>query len=246
MYHTEQFEKDLLEWDIVLTDRQQEQFLLYYEMLLEWNQVMNLTAITEYEEVMKKHFTDSLSLVKAMELTGSLTLIDVGSGAGFPAVPLKIVFPNLKVTLLDSLNKRIRFLQALTEKLGLTGIEALHGRAEDLAKQKNMREQFDVCVSRAVANMTVLSEYCLPFVKVGGKFAAYKSEKSEEEIAEAEDAIERLGGKVERQVKMYLPHSDIFRNIFIIGKVRETPKEFPRKAGTAAKEPLCKNIGRNR
>ncbi len=242
MYHTEQFQKDLLEWDIVLSDRQLEQFLQYYEILTEWNKFMNLTAVTEYEEVMKKHFVDSLSAVRALDLTGDLTLLDIGTGAGFPGIPLKIVFPNLKVTLLDSLNKRVRFLQTLIEKLELTRIEAFHGRAEDFAKEKNRREQFDVCVSRAVSNMTVLSEYCLPFVKIGGKFISYKSEKAEEEIEEAEWAIEQLGGKVEKQVKMYLPNSDIFRNLFVIEKIKATPKYFPRKAGMALKEPLCKKL----
>lgn len=242
MYHTEQFQKDLLEWDIVLSDRQLEQFLQYYEILTEWNKFMNLTAVTEYEEVMKKHFVDSLSAVRTLDLTGDLTLLDIGTGAGFPGIPLKIVFPNLKVTLLDSLNKRVRFLQTLIEKLELTRIEAFHGRAEDFAKDKNRREQFDVCVSRAVSNMTILSEYCLPFVKIGGKFISYKSEKAEEEIEEAEWAIEQLGGKVEKQVKMYLPNSDIFRNLFVIEKIKATPKYFPRKAGMALKEPLCKKL----
>ena len=202
MYHTEQFQKDLLEWDIVLSDRQLEQFLQYYEILTEWNKFMNLTAVTEYEEVMKKHFVDSLSAVRALDLTGDLTLLDIGTGAGFPGIPLKIVFPNLKVTLLDSLNKRVRFLQTLIEKLELPRIEAFHGRAEDFAKEKNRREQFDVCVSRAVSNMTVLSEYCLPFVKVGGGFISYKSETVEEELKGAKDAIQLLGGNVKKKIEL--------------------------------------------
>lgn len=238
IYDTDQFKKDLQEFHITLTDIQIQQFLKYYEMLTEWNKVMNLTAITEYDEVMKKHFVDSLTLVRACDLSGSLSLLDVGTGAGFPGLPLKIAFPHLKVTLLDSLSKRIQFLHAVIEELGLKGIEALHGRAEDFAKPGGMREQFDICVSRAVANMTVLSEYCLPFVKVGGRFISYKSEKLEEESREAKKAIELLGGKEEEQVKMYLPDSDIFRNLFVIKKVAPTSKSFPRKAGLPAKEPL--------
>lgn len=238
VYNTNQFKKDLQEFHITLTDKQMQQFLQYYELLTEWNRVMNLTGITEYDEVMKKHFVDSLSLVKACDLKGSFSLLDVGTGAGFPGLPLKIVFPDLKVTLLDSLNKRIQFLQAVIEKLGLNGIEALHGRAEDFAKPGLMREQFDFCVSRAVANMTILSEYCLPFVKVGGRFISYKSEKLEEESREAQKAIELLGGKEEAQVKLYLPDSDIFRNLFVIKKITHTPRGFPRKAGLPAKEPL--------
>lgn len=238
IYHTDQFQKDLQELGITLTDIQIRQFLQYYEMLTEWNKVMNLTAITEYDEVLKKHFVDSLSLIKACDLKSGLSLLDVGTGAGFPGLPLKIAFPDLKVTLLDSLSKRVQFLQAVIEKLELTEIEALHGRAEDFAKPGLMREQFDICVSRAVANMTVLSEYCLPFVKVGGVFISYKSEKLEEEIGGAKKAIELLGGEMEKQIKMNLPHSDIFRNLVVIRKVSPTPKSFPRKAGLAAKEPL--------
>ncbi len=236
-YDTSQFEKDLESLGIQLSDKQMEQFLLYYEMLVEQNKVMNLTAITDYEEVLKKHFIDSLSLVKAYDLSKNIFLIDVGTGAGFPGVPLKIAFPNLRVTLLDSLNKRIYFLNTVIEKLGLSGIEGIHGRAEDFAKH-TMREKYDLCVSRAVANLSTLSEYCLPFVKVGGQFISYKSEKITEEKAAAENAVRLLGGKVVNQVAFTLPDSDIYRNLFVIEKIKETPKKYPRKAGLPGKEPL--------
>ena len=236
-YDTSQFEKDLESLGIQLSDKQMEQFLLYYEMLVEQNKVMNLTAITDYEEVLKKHFIDSLSLVKAYDLSKNIFLIDVGTGAGFPGVPLKIAFPNLRVTLLDSLNKRIYFLNTVIEKLGLSGIEGIHGRAEDFAKH-TMREKYDLCVSRAVANLSTLSEYCLPFVKVGGQFISYKSEKITEEKAAAENAVRLLGGKVVNQVAFTLPDSDIYRNLFVIEKIKETPKKYPRKAGLHGKEPL--------
>lgn len=237
-YDTTQFIQDLKELGVSLTDRQIEQFLIYYELLTEWNSFMNLTAITEYEDVLKKHFVDSVSLIQAVDVRKELTLIDVGTGAGFPGLALKIAYPELKVTLLDSLQKRIQFLDAVIEKLGLEGIETIHGRAEDFAKLQKLRESFDLCVSRAVANLSTLSEYCLPFVKVGGYFIPYKSEKIAQEKEEAKKALELLGGEFERQVEFMLPSSDIYRNLFVIKKVKETPKKFPRKAGLPAKEPI--------
>ena len=237
-YDTSQFESDLKALDITLSEKQIEQFIIYYEMLVEKNQVMNLTAITEYDEVMKKHFIDSISLIKAYDVNKKVTLIDVGTGAGFPGLALKIAYPNLHVTLLDSLNKRIQFLDEVIEKLQLSGIETIHGRAEDLAKPGKLREKFDLCVSRAVANLSTLSEYCLPFVKVNGEFISYKSEKITEEMDVAKKAISILGGKVEKQVEFQLPDSDIYRNLFVIKKVKETPKKYPRKAGLPSKEPL--------
>ncbi len=237
-YDTTQFIQDLKELGVSLTDRQIEQFLIYYELLTEWNSFMNLTAITKYEDVLKKHFVDSVSLIQAVDVRKELTLIDVGTGAGFPGLALKIAYPELKVTLLDSLQKRIQFLDAVIEKLGLEGIETIHGRAEDFAKPQKLRESFDLCVSRAVANLSTLSEYCLPFVKVGGYFIPYKSEKIAQEKEEAKKALELLGGEFERQVEFMLPSSDIYRNLFVIKKVKETPKKFPRKAGLPAKEPI--------
>ena len=193
-YNTEQFEKDCKALGVTLSDEQIRQFLKYFEMLVEWNEVMNLTAITEYDEVMKKHFVDSISLCKAYDVTQNKTVIDVGTGAGFPGLALKIAFPNLQVTLLDSLNKRINFLNEVISALGLTGVETIHGRAEDYAKPGKCREKYDLCVSRAVANLSTLSEYCLPFVKVGGKFISYKSEKITEEMNTAQHAVKILGG----------------------------------------------------
>ena len=237
-YNTTQFEKDLEAFQIKLTDEQIKQFIRYYELLIEWNEFMNLTAITEYDEVMKKHFVDSLSLIKAFDVSKESTVIDVGTGAGFPGLALKIAYPNLNVTLLDSLNKRINFLNEVILQLGLKGIETVHGRAEDFAKPGKLREKFDLCVSRAVANLSTLSEYCLPYVKVGGKFIAYKSEKMEEEINLANKAINILGGKIDKFEEFYLPESDIYRNLIVIDKKKETAKRFPRKAGLPSKEPI--------
>lgn len=237
-YDTTQFKKDLKQLNVTLSDFQVEQFMVYYEMLAEWNQVMNLTAITEYNAVLKKHFIDSLSLCKAYDTSKNISCIDVGTGAGFPGLALKIAYTNMKVTLLDSLQKRIQFLDAVIQKLELTGIETIHGRAEDYAKPGMLREKFDLSVSRAVANLSTLSEYCLPFVKKGGYFISYKSEKIAEEMEEAENAISILGGEVKGQIEFMLPDSDIYRNLFVIIKKKDTPKKYPRKAGLPSKEPL--------
>ena len=237
-YQLTSFLDDLKELNITLNENQLCQFMRYYELLIEWNEFMNLTAITDFDEVLKKHFIDSLSLVKACNDFYSKSLIDVGTGAGFPGLPLKIVFPELKITLLDSLNKRVNFLQAVIEELELENIEALHGRAEDFSKKENLREKFDLCVSRAVANLATLSEYCLPYVKIDGRFISYKSEKITDEIDEAKTAISILGGKIENQVEFMIPGSDIYRNLVVISKIEKTPDKYPRKAGIPAKNPL--------
>lgn len=230
------------ELDIELSSRQINQFEIYYEMLIETNKVMNLTAITELDEVITKHFLDSLALAKVYpdicNPDNSLKVLDLGTGAGFPGIPLKIAFPNLQVTLMDSLNKRVKFLQSVIDKLELCDINGVHGRAEEAARNAAYRESFDLCVSRAVANLSTLSEYCLPFVKNGGKFISYKSADIEEELDSAKKAINVLGGKLTTVKKLTLPDSDIERSFVLIDKVKNTPKAYPRKAGTASKEPI--------
>ena len=238
-YDLTEFEQGLQELGISLEQSQIDAFMRYYELLIEWNSFMNLTAIIEFKEVCIKHFLDSLSLIKVMDCYQSLTLIDIGTGAGFPGIPLKIAFPELKITLLDSLGKRVKFLNEVINQLGLKDIEAIHGRAEDFAKPSELREAFDVCVSRAVANLATLSEYCLPYVKVGGSFISYKSEKITEERQLAEKAITILGGQIDSQNEFMLPFSDIYRNLFVIKKLKQTPKKYPRKAGLPSKEPLA-------
>ena len=232
------FENKLSALGITLTDKQKQQFDKFYELLVEWNKVMNLTGITEYEEVNEKHFVDSVSLVKAIDINQVDTVIDIGTGAGFPGIPLKIAFPHLKVVLLDSLNKRINFLNTVISELGLTDIKTIHGRAEDYAKQAEYREQFDLCVSRAVANLSTLSEYCIPYVKVGGMFIPYKSGEIDEEVQQAKKAIHLLGGKLDKVLKFQLPDTEINRSFVKINKIQNTTKKYPRKAGLPTKEPL--------
>ncbi len=222
--------------DLILNDKQAEQFLRYYELLIQKNKVMNLTSITEFDDVVLKHFLDSLMICKIQKLEGSL--IDVGTGAGFPGIPLKIMYPDLKVVLLDSLNKRVQFLNEVIRELGLENIKAIHGRAEDLAKQKIYREQFDYCVSRAVANLSSLAEYCIPFVKIGGYFIPYKSGKIQEELDSGKKAINILGGTVEIVKEFELPQTDIFRCLLYIRKIENSPQKYPRKAGMPTKEPI--------
>lgn len=224
--------------NITLTDRQYEQFLEYYELLIEWNKVMNLTGITEFEEVVMKHFVDSLALVYAVDVDKSYKVLDLGTGAGFPGIPLKIAFPHMDIVLLDSLNKRIKFLDEVITKLGLENIVAIHGRAEEFAKKEEYREQFDLCVSRAVANLATLSEYCIPYVKKQGYFIPYKSGAIEEELETSKKAIGVLGGKVKEVKTFLLPQSDISRSLVIIKKEKETQKKYPRSGGKPTKEPI--------
>ncbi|MBB5265527.1 16S rRNA (guanine527-N7)-methyltransferase [Catenibacillus scindens] len=227
---------------ISLSENQLDQFMKYYEMLVEKNKVMNLTAITEFDDVVEKHFIDSLLLAKTMDLTQPLKVIDLGTGAGFPGIPLKIAFPQLNIVLADSLNKRIRFLEEVIDALGIYEenfpVLAVHGRAEDLGRKTEYREKFDLCVSRAVANLATLSEYCLPFVKVGGYFVSYKSGHVDDEVKQSKRAIHILSSDISRCEKMTLPGTDVGRSFVIIRKNAPIQKKYPRKAGTPGKEPL--------
>ena len=229
-----------------LDDCQAQQLKQYYEMLAEKNKVMNLTAITDYREVVVKHFLDSVYLAKYRDLQGEVSVIDVGTGAGFPGIPLKILFPQMKLVLLDSLNKRVLFLKEVIRALSLEQkgqVEAIHGRAEEIARKAEYREQFDYCVSRAVANLNSLSEICLPFVKEGGQFISYKSMKGMEEMKQAQKAIHLFGGNDGEVMSFTLEEASagvepMERNFICIGKERKTPKKYPRKPGTPFKEPI--------
>ena len=199
---------------------------------------MNLTGITDYDEVNEKHFVDSLSITNVADLSKIHTVIDIGTGAGFPGLPLKIVFPHLKIVLLDSLQKRIGFLNKVIEELGFQDVISLHGRAEDYARDIKYREKFDLCVSRAVANLSVLSEYCVPYVKIGGSFISYKSGNMEEELEQSKSSVNILGGKIEVVKKFNLPESNIERSLIVIRKRKSTGKKYPRKAGIPTRSPL--------
>lgn len=224
---------------IELKEEQLSMLSSFYEMLVEKNKVMNLTGITEWDDVVLRHYIDSISISEIMNLNDFRgKVLDLGTGAGFPGIPLKIVFPNLQITLFDSLNKRIRFLQEVIDELELKNIEAIHGRAEEFGKNSDYREQYDLVVSRAVANIATLSEYCLPFVKVGGSFISYKTDSIEEEISNSGKAVSILGGKIERVEHFTLPNTDMERSLLQIKKIKTTSKKFPRKAGLPSKEPL--------
>lgn len=226
------------QFHITLNEEQLEQFDKYYTLIVEWNKVMNLTGITEYEEVFCKHFADSLAITKAVDMKNITSVIDVGTGAGFPGVPIKIAFPHVKVVLLDSLSKRVKFLNAVIEELGLKNIEAIHGRAEDFAREEQYREQYDMVVSRAVANLATLSEYCVPYCKMDGYFVPYKSGDIEEELNESKKAIHILGGKVENVIQFDLPDTDISRSLVKIYKEKKTGLKYPRKSGIPSRKPL--------
>lgn len=231
-------EEGCRELGITLDEIQKKQFTDFYEYLVEKNKVMNLTGITEFQEVLVKHFLDSLACVKAVDMSRIKRIMDIGTGAGFPGVPLKIAFPHLEVCLLDSLKKRVNFLEETFQMLKLENITAIHGRAEEYAKNKQYRETYDLCVSRAVSNLATLSEYCLPYVKTGGYFISYKSGTVQEEVEQAQKAVKILGGKIQDVVYFQLPDSEIQRSLVVIEKIKATPGRYPRKAGTPLKEPL--------
>jgi 16S rRNA (guanine527-N7)-methyltransferase len=231
------FELGLKELGITLNDKQYQQFIDYYELLIERNSVMNLTAITELKEVVTKHFIDSLAIVKSIKL-GNERLLDLGTGAGFPGIPLKIVYPELEIILLDSLSKRLVFLDDVIRQLGLEKIQTLHGRAEDYGRDSQYREQFDLCVSRAVAKLSSLSEYCLPYVKKGGYFISYKAGNIEEELISSKRAIKLLGAELQKVIDYQLPNTEMLRTLIVIKKNEQTPKNYPRSAGKPSKEPL--------
>ena len=258
---------------IELTENKEQMFEMYYKLILSWNEFINLTAITEKSQMYEKHFLDSLSIVKILDIKKmsekkeklerieeaegveevgreegvvvgeggveeGFRVLDIGTGAGFPGIPLKIVFPEIEMVLLDSLEKRVRFLDKVLKELGMEQISCLHGRAEDFARKEEHRQGFDLVVSRAVANLSVLSEYALPFVKVGGSFVAYKSSDIKEEVEKSERAVEVLGGLIKEEITFHLPGTEICRTLLRIEKVSDTPRKYPRRAGKPEKKPL--------
>jgi len=223
---------------IPLSPHQLEQFDIYYRLLIEWNEKMNLTGITERDAVYEKHFYDSASLSFFVPMNSMKTIADIGSGAGFPSIPLAICFPHLKVTIVDSLNKRITFLKHLADALGIAHIAAVHGRAEDIARLSEHRDQYDLVTARAVARLNVLNEFCLPFARTGGLFAAMKGSQSNEEIIEAKNSLRELKGKLVATHDLKLPNEQSERHIVIIEKTDSTPRKYPRKAGTPLKQPI--------
>ncbi|WP_416730121.1 16S rRNA (guanine(527)-N(7))-methyltransferase RsmG [Fictibacillus sp. JL2B1089] len=234
----ELFQTSLKEKGVQLTEKQLSQFETYYNLLVEWNEKMNLTAITEKEEVYLKHFYDSVTAGFYFDFNQDITVCDVGAGAGFPAIPLKIAFPEIKLTVVDSLNKRIGFLQHVVDELGLEEVSLYHDRAETFAHRPEFRQTFDLVTARAVARLSVLSELCLPLVKIGGHFLGMKGANLPEEVRDGEKAVLLLGGKVKDIHSFVLPIEESERNIIVIDKVKETPKKFPRKPGTPNKSPI--------
>lgn len=234
----EEFYVHLADLGFPLTDRQKEQFERYFELLIEWNEKINLTAITDKDEVYLKHFYDSIApILQGLIENQPIRLLDIGAGAGFPSLPMKILFPELDVTIIDSLNKRINFLHLLAEELGLSGVHFYHGRAEDFAQDKSFRAQFDLVTARAVARMQVLSELTIPYLKVGGRLLALKASNAPEELEEAKNALNILFSKVEDNLQYELPNGDP-RYITVVEKKKETPNKYPRKAGMPNKRPL--------
>jgi 16S rRNA (guanine527-N7)-methyltransferase len=234
----ETFTSHLKEKGIELSQKQLDQFSLYFTLLVEWNEKMNLTAITDQEDVYLKHFYDSISASFYFDFTQPMAIVDVGAGAGFPSLPLKICFPHLKVTIVDSLNKRITFLQHLVESLELDDVHLFHDRAETFAQNSIHREKYDIAMARAVARLTVLAELCIPLVKKNGFFLGMKGLKGEEEVVEAQKAIKLLGGSVENIASFHLPEDEGERNLVVIKKTKESPKKYPRKPGVPNKQPL--------
>lgn len=234
----ELFQTSLKEKGVELSEKQLSQFETYYNLLVEWNEKMNLTAITEKEEVYLKHFYDSVTAGFYFDFNQNITVCDVGAGAGFPAIPLKIAFPEIKLTVVDSLNKRIGFLQHVVDELGLKEVSLYHDRAETFAHRPEFRQTFDLVTARAVARLSVLSELCLPLVKIGGHFLGMKGANLPEEVRDGEKAVKLLGGKVKDIHSFVLPIEESERNIIVIDKVKETPKKFPRKPGTPNKSPI--------
>lgn len=232
------FKEKAAKFGVFLTNEQLKQFDEFYKILIEKNKVMNLTGITEYEDVINKHFVDSLSINMTKEFKEANKIIDVGTGAGFPGIPLKIAFPDKEFVLMDSLNKRIMFLNEVIEKLDLHNINTVHSRAEDLANKEEYREKFDVCCSRAVSNLSTLSEYCIPFVREDGFFISYKSGNVIDEVEEAKFAINLLGGKISKTMKFNLPDTDNSRVLVRIRKVKHTPKQYPRGGAKPLNKPL--------
>lgn len=224
--------------EIDLSDKQLEQFQIFYDYMIEMNQVMNLTSIIEEDEVILKHFYDSMSVVKHYDFNQGEYVIDVGTGAGFPGIPLAILLPGIQFTLMDSLNKRITFLKDVIEKCGLKNVECIHSRAEELAKDEKYREKYDICVSRAVANLSILLEYCIPFIKKGGKFISYKSISSEEELSASKNAQNKLCCKLKNNISFELPDTDNKRNFLIFEKFDHTASKYPRNNGIPRKKPL--------